>query len=62
MQRPFLAAGVTPTWVWTSPCLSQFQKAADLRREERKRKEAGWAERIRFQTSGQKLPPDLASL
>lgn len=62
MQRPLPAAGVTSTWVWMPPCLSQFQKAADLRREERKREEAGWAERIRFRTSGQKSPPALASL
>lgn len=35
--------------------LSQFQKAADLQREEKRRKEAGWAEPARFRTSGQKI-------
>ena len=40
MQRPLLAASVTPIWVWTTLARVSSREAAALLREEKKRKAA----------------------
>lgn len=42
--------------------LSQFQKAADLQREEKGEKKQGGQNQQGFEQVGKKSPPDLASL
>lgn len=50
MQRPLLAASVTPYLGLDASLSSQLQKAAALLREEKRRKAARWAGTNRFRT------------